>query len=102
MHKRLPSRLQIFSPEGALTVTDLDLNTTASIAAASQNDQLYKVFTLPRDECSFDSSASTELISVLTLKRDNSLYVRMLSVENSAVKELGIFEILAGTVGQFC
>lgn len=86
-----------------MTATDLDLNTLATVGAASEEDQVYKVFEFSRAQCSFlppSSDEPTGLILVVIVKRTDLTFVRILSVEHTGVKQLGIAEIPAETVCQ--
>jgi hypothetical protein len=99
----IPSQVVLMSPEGTLTVTDLNLNVQTSLQASNDEDRLYKVFEYSRAQCSFISPSdnnSSGLVLVVFIKRNSSIFARTLLVKGDGqIVDLGVIKIPSTSVG---
>lgn len=93
--EELPSRLLVQSPDGDLTVTDLDLNIKHTRTPPKTPRYVYQTFVYPRRSCSFVPPRTTPARGavVITLAgSEESMHVELVAVDSDSdeiITELG-------------
>jgi hypothetical protein len=105
LHKALPSRVLLLSPQGSLTVTDSDLSVQTTVKAPSDEDELYKVFEYSRAQCCFlrtpHGEDSEGVVLVVFFNNNGSTFVRVFAIaDDTGVADLGVAEVTPVSVGE--
>lgn len=93
--EELPSQLLAQSPDGDLTITDLDLNIKHTRAPSKTSRHVYQTFVYPRRSCSFVPPRTTPARGavVITLAgSEESMHVEVVAVNSDSdelLTELG-------------